>query len=399
VRIAIFDYQVKRTNPIGGCHLRMLRSLAYEHDFTVFSVAFDNPCPERITWVRVPAPARPLALLFLAYHVLAPVSYWLHRRKTGRRFDLVQTVESNLSFGTIAYTHFCHASYLKNHWSKTRTAGIRGWLRWLDHRLHALLERRVYDSVQQIVAPSKGLADELRNEFPSAASKVRVLPNAVDVGPLQRPSSFMREQFRSELGIAASDVVFVFAALGHFERKGLPLLLEALARVESTAAKLLVVGGTADLIDSYRVKISALGLLHRVIFVGMQSDVRPYLWGSDAFAFASTYETFSLVAFEAAAASLPLITPRLHGVEEIATDGQTGYIVNRTVEDFAAALTRFVALPAPQRFEMGSRARAAAMAYDEERFVANWRGFYNEWMAGTRAGIRTAPAHCVETLS
>ena len=128
----------------------------------------------------------------------------------------------------------------------------------------------------------------------------------------------------------------------------------------------------------------------------MQSDVRPYLWASDAFAFASTYETFSLVAFEAAAASLPLLTPRLHGIEEIAADGETGYIVNRTVEDFAAALKRFVQLPAQKRLEMGKRARAAALTYDEERFVANWRGFYSSWLSGTAwTGVRESSAQSV----
>jgi glycosyltransferase involved in cell wall biosynthesis len=159
-----------------------------------------------------------------------------------------------------------------------------------------------------------------------------------------------------------------------------------------------VVGGTPDLIESYRAKISDLGVTRRVLLVGMQSDVRPYLWASDAFAFASTYETFSLVAFEAAAASLPLLTPRLHGIEEIAVDGETGYIVNRTVEDFAAALGRFVALPEQRRIEMGKRARTAAMAYDEERFVANWRGFYKDWMAdASSTGVPEALKQPVET--
>src|ERR1700712_2187568 len=135
MRIAVFDYQVIRSNPIGGCHLRMLRALAQEHDFTVFSVAFENPCPEKITWVRVPVPLRPLALLFIAYHLMAPVVYWLYRLRTGVRFDLVQMVESNLSFGTISYTHFCHTSFLKNQWKETQASGLRGALRWLDHRL------------------------------------------------------------------------------------------------------------------------------------------------------------------------------------------------------------------------------------------------------------------------
>jgi glycosyltransferase involved in cell wall biosynthesis len=200
----------------------------------------------------------------------------------------------------------------------------------------------------------------LAKEFPAVSNKVRVLPNAIDVNALERPPSFNRDEFRAALGIAPSDVVFVFAALGHFERKGLPLLMEALAQLESKSAKLLVVGGTDDLVEKYRSRAEAFHLSGRFFFAGMQSDVRPYLWAADAFALASTYETFSLVAFEAAAASLPLITPKLHGIEEIVRDGETGYIVTRSVEDLAFALSRFVELPPAQRAEMGNRARLAA---------------------------------------
>ena len=183
------------------------------------------------------------------------------------------------------------------------------------------------------------------------------------------------------MGFGASDVVFLFAALGHFERKGLPILLEALSRVKSKSAKLLVVGGTKDLIESYRSRAQDLVLTDRVLFSGTQSDIRPYLWAADGFALASSYETFSLVAFEAAAASLPLITPLLHGIEEIVRDQETGFVVNRTAEDFAAALTRFIELPAEERIQMGERARSAATRYDEEHFIANWRSFYAGWMS------------------
>lgn len=388
-----------RNNPIGGCHLRLLRALAAEHEFTVFAVEFQNPCPERIKWVQIPAPLRPLPLLFLVYHFLAPIIYLLHRLKTHERFHVVQMVESNLSFGTIAYTHFCHTSYLKNHWRETQASGLRGFSRWLDHRLHAFLERRIYGIAKQILVPSQGLARELIKEFPLTPAKVRVLPNAVDVEALMPPSSFDRNGFRAKLGITPSDVVFVFAALGHFERKGLPLLMEALSRLESKRAKLLVIGGKQDLIERYRLRAEASHLGGRVFFAGMQADVRPYLWAADAFVLASTYETFSLVAFEAAAASLPLITPRLHGIEEIIRDGETGYIVARSVDEFALALRRFVELPHEQRTAMGNRARLSAAKYDEPSFVNNWRRFYSDWMAGTTVTNVPAPsAHSVGTI-
>ncbi|MGH7178375.1 MAG: hypothetical protein ACREJC_13435, partial [Tepidisphaeraceae bacterium] len=75
MRIAILDYQVRRTNPIGSCHLQMIQGLCREHDFVVFAADFENPDPGRVKFVRVPVPTRPLALLFVAYHLLVPVCY------------------------------------------------------------------------------------------------------------------------------------------------------------------------------------------------------------------------------------------------------------------------------------------------------------------------------------
>jgi glycosyltransferase involved in cell wall biosynthesis len=96
---------------------------------------------------------------------------------------------------------------------------------------------------------------------------------------------------------------------------------------------------------------------------------------------------------------LPLITPKLHGIEEIVRDGETGYIVTRSVEDLAFALSRFVELPPPQRAEMGNRARLAAVKYDEPSFVNNWRKFYSDWVAGnTLTDIPASSAHSVGTV-
>ena len=118
MRIAVFDYRVTATNPCGSCHLRMLRDLCGEHEFVVFATQFENPCPDRIEFVRVPAPRRPLGLLFVAFHILAPICYAIYRLRTRKRFDMVQMVESNLFFGDIAYAHFCHRAYLAEHRQK-----------------------------------------------------------------------------------------------------------------------------------------------------------------------------------------------------------------------------------------------------------------------------------------
>ncbi len=378
MRIAIFDHKMTRNNPIGSCHLAILRGLASEHEFTVFAVEFDNPCPEKIRFVRVPSPMRPIALLFVVYHFMAPLSYWFYRLRGGPRFDLIQALESNLTFGDLLYTHFCHRMYLKNHFSKSGAKGLRGLFRWIDHQLHALMEGFTYPRAKQVVTISRGMARELKAAFPYVDSKLTVLPNPVRLDRLKMPADFDRPAFRHGLGINDQDLVGIFVALGQFERKGLPLLLQALGAPGMERLKLLVVGGEPDLIAPYAERAAKLQLGNRVIFAGMQSDVRPYFWSSDAFTFPSLYEGFPLVALEAAASGLPIVVSQLYGVEDMLVDGESAIIVPTSVDGVKKGLERFINLSPAARIAMGQEARKAVSVYSEENFVAAWRAFYSK---------------------
>lgn len=374
--IAIFDYLVVPTNAIGNCHLQMLRQLAATYEFTVFAVRFTNPAPDRVKFVRIPAPQRPLALLFIAYHLMAPVIYMLHRLRSGARFDIVQSVESNYLFADVSYAHFCHRYYLKHHFGHWAVRDLRLLLRWLDHKLHACLEPRAFRRVRRIVVPSRGLARELSGQYAGSASAITVLSNPVDTQRMQRPAAFDRSRVRRQFGFTDSDLVLVFAALGQFERKGLPMLLEALAGGFRPELKVIVVGGEADLVRSYAHRCGRLGLLDRVKFAGMQPDVRPYLWSADAFVLPSAYEVFPLVVLEAAAAGLPVIVPRLNGVEEFLDDGRNSLMMDRSVPGVREALLRFLRLSEAQRNAMGERARTDVAAYGCDRFAQAWDDFY-----------------------
>lgn len=360
----------------------MLAGLCKDHEFTVFAVEFENPCPERIRFVRIPVPKRPLALLFVAYHLMAPLAYWIYRLRTGARFDLVQMVESNLSFGTVLYTQFCHRAYLSRHWKQAGARGLRAWLRYLDHRLHSLCEPWVFRKVERIVVPSQGLKRELEETYPIVRGKMSVIPNPVDLGRMVAPLGFDREGFRRDRGVSSEDVVLVFVALGHFERKGLALVLEALRLLADARVKLWVVGGEADLVAAWRARVQVMGLSGQVTFFGMQWDVRPFLWGADAFVFPSYYEVFPLVSLEAAAAGLPLIVTPLYGVEEFMQDGKTGFVVGRSAAGVLQGIQRFLALPPEERARLGSQARKAVARYGVEAFVQAWRAFYGSGFLG-----------------
>ncbi|MDQ6699212.1 MAG: glycosyltransferase family 4 protein [Acidobacteriota bacterium] len=373
--IALFDYHIVPTNPVGGVHLRVVRDLCHDYDFTVFAVTFENPCPERVRWVRIPAPKRPLALLFVVYFLLAPVYYWLHRLRHRARFDIVQTA-CNVAFGDVVHSQFCHRTYLKNHWNNARVPGLRGKLRWLDHTLRASLEPLLYRRARRIVVPSRGLSRELIAEFPAVEGKVTIIPNPVDGKRMHMPSDFDRAAFRATLGIGEDDIALVFVALGQFERKGLPLLLDALVMLKNLSVKLVMVGGELDLLAVYRTKMVGMGLSDQVTAVGMQRDVRPYFWAADALAFPSFYEAFSLVTLEAAAAGLPLIVPPINGVEEFIRDGENGISIPHTAAGIAGGIACFAAMPPARRNEMGRCAQKDVGRYAMPAIARLWEVLY-----------------------
>ena len=382
MRIAILYYAVVPTVPIGRWHLHILKGLCHEHEFTVFSTRFENPCPDRIRWVRIPSPTRPAALVFVAFHILAPVCYWWHCIRRGVRFDLVQFVGSDLSFGDVSSAHFCNRAYLKHHWRQSRPHGLRRFFYWLDYRLHAIAEPWVYRGVRRIAVHSRGLEEEISTEYPFARSKIRFCPSVVDVCSMHRPTDFDWANFRARLGLVPGNVALAFVALGGFERKGLPLLLEGLARINDQRLRVIVVGGPPDVVSHYRSRAASLGLDGRVAFVGKQDDVRPYLWASDAFVFPSQYEAFPAACLEAAAAGLALIVPPLNGVEEFLVDGQNGFLVERSPEGLCRGFTRFLEMSPEDRQAMGRYAQECASQYSVEGFTDAWRLFYREFAEG-----------------
>jgi glycosyltransferase involved in cell wall biosynthesis len=373
-KIAIFDYSVRPDSAMGGCHLCMLAGLADKYDFTVFAVEFENPAPSRIKFVRIPAFTRPTILLSVMFHVLAPLYYVMYRLKNWVRFDLVERMEVFTFLGSVAYIHFCHRAYLSKHWSSSRQPGLRGLLLSLDHVIRAyVLEPILYRFARTLVVPSRGLARELVEAYPFAAGKVHLLPNSVDYLRLSNPKeAFDRDVFRRELEFSPSDLVLVFIALGQFERKGLNLLLEAVAQLKSSEIKVLVVGGSEHWMDYYGARAEELKIRQHVKFVGMQRDVAPFLWSSDVFCMPSLYETFLLVAIESAAAGLPLLVTRLNGVEDYIIDRENGILLERNTESIVAAIKHLLAIGREGQRDLGKAAQRAAAQYTREAFVDNW---------------------------
>ncbi|MEC5384394.1 glycosyltransferase family 4 protein [Uliginosibacterium sp. H3] len=377
-RLAVIEMAVGRNTPAGSCVLAEVKGLTDMFDVVVFSDVCDVAGEPGVTWIRVPLPARPNVLRYLAFHINAPLRFLLWRLSGGVA-DRIQATQGQLPGADVVYAHFCHAAYLKGAWAASTVTGPRRWARWVTHRWSAWFEARAVSRAEIIVVPSHGLQREMTGEYPDIASRFVCISNPVDLERFARPPDFDRHTARRALGIAEDDIVLSFMALGDFERKGLGLLIEALGGVTSEvqqSVKFVVIGGQGSEISEYQAFAESFGLAGQLIFVGMQSDVCPYLWLSDAFAFPSAYEIFSLAILQAAAAGLPvLVSARLYGAEEFVVDGVNGWVAERNVEAVRDGLLRILN-DQPRFGEMAGAASNSVAQYSQEAFQSRWRAFY-----------------------
>ena len=250
---------------------------------------------------------------------------------------------------------------------------MRRTSRLLTHTWGCITEQIAFRSARMIVVPSEGLARELKASYPDlVADKIQLIPNPVNIALYSRAVDFAKGSTRAELGFNSQDLLLCFCALGNFERKGLRLILEALAAHNSVGTSLLVVGGSPGEIREHEKMCIKLGVGGLVRFVGLKRDIRPYLWASDAFIFPSVYEVFPLVCLQAAAAGLPLIATRVYGVEEFMVDGQTGWIVDRDPSSIRAAIQEADA-DRKKTERMGRQALERVRMYGEDEFRLRWK--------------------------
>ncbi len=164
---------------------------------------------------------------------------------------------------------------------------------------------------------------------------------------------------------------------GEWEGKGLRLAIEAIAR--SPRWRLVVVGRG----DVERAETLArdLGARDRVRFNGPLVDIAPVYRAADAFLLPTSYETFSLVTYEAAASGLPLLVPRVSGVEDLLEHGRNGWFIPREPGGIAERLDT-LADSRELRERFGRAAREASLGFSWETMVDAYAAVYEELASG-----------------
>ena len=339
------------------------------HEVTVVAGACALGTRPGLRWVRVPGPRRPFSLWYAWFFLLGTIA--VSRRRKG----LVHTTGAIvLNRADVSTVHFCHrAFHSRRPETRARTRSMPYLLNaWVSSHLSRAAEGLCYRPrmTQRLVAVSDGVAQELRDCFPSMAGRVEVIPNGVDHAAFA-PNESERNRLRAAWGIGGEELVALFVG-GDWERKGLRYAIEAVAKAPGWH---LVVVGDGDA-EGYRALAERVGAGSRVRFEGVAEDTAPYYAAADSFVLPTAYETFSLVTFEAAAAGLPLLVSRVSGVDEILVQGRNGHYIDRDGDVIAESLNT-LSRDSGLRRAMGEAARADSARFDWSRAVEAYRALYD----------------------
>ena len=273
-----------------------------------------------------------------------------------RQFDLVQSHERIACCDIYRAGDGVHAQWLEN---RRRVLGAWGRLAVAMNPYHAYVlaaERRLFSSprLRAVICNSRMVAAEIGRRFAVAQDKLHVIYNGVD---LEAFHPRLREQhcavLRAGLGIAKTALVYLLVGSG-FERKGVPQLLDAFARLRNPQARLLVVGADRQT-GVLRRRARALGVGDRVVFAGPQRDMQPWYGAADCFVLPTLYDPFPNAALEAMASALPVITSSSCGAAEFVAEGHNGYVCDAM--DVAALADRMGKIDSATARTMGARAR------------------------------------------
>jgi glycosyltransferase involved in cell wall biosynthesis len=349
--VVLIAHDVDERGGMEHALTELVRRLAEDHDVTVVSRALAPELRGLVTWRRVRVIPRPFVLTFVSFAVAGTVATL--RAGRGVRVAAGAIVLCRVD---VSLVHFCHAAYRRVAATLGRTQGspLQRAYNAVRRRLAYGLERRSFrpGRVRTLVAVSEGLGRELRELYPGPA--VVVAPNGVEPHAV---AAAERARVRAEVGTAETAIVALFVG-GDWPRKGLDVAVEAVGAARADVE--LWVAGTGDA-ERFR---DAAG---RVRFLGRRDDVDRLLAAADLFVFPTRYETFSLVVHEAAAAGLPVIATRVHGVADLLAGDAAGRLVERSAGAVAAALDELAGDP-ELRARLGAegRRRVAALTWDAQ---------------------------------
>ena len=240
-----------------------------------------------------------------------------------------------------------------------------------DKSFKSVIEFAINNS-DAVTAVSKSLKKETLSSF-NIKKEIQVIPNFID-------SNLYKYEIDEDLRRSfVSKQEKLIIHISNFRKvKRVQDVLKVFAKIrEKIPSKLLLIGDGPERLEMEQL-CRNLNLCESIRFIGKLKAVEKILSVSDLFLLPSATESFGLVALEAMASKVPVISSNSGGLPEVNIDGKTGFLLD--VKDVNAMAEKAIYLLKNQELleEIKQNAYVHAMGFDLPNILPLYEKIYEE---------------------
>ena len=240
-----------------------------------------------------------------------------------------------------------------------------------DKSFKSVIEFAINNS-DAVTAVSQSLKKETLSSF-NINKEIQVVPNFID-------SNLYKYKIDEDLrrSFVSKEEKLIIHISNFRKVKRVQDVLKVFAKIrEKIPSKLLLIGDGPERLEMEQL-CRNLNLCESIRFIGKLKAVEKILSVSDLFLLPSATESFGLVALEAMASKVPVISSNSGGLPEVNIDGETGFLLD--VKDVNAMAEKAIYLLKNQELleEFKQNAYVHAMGFDLPNILPLYEKIYEE---------------------
>jgi len=239
----------------------------------------------------------------------------------------------------------------------------------LVNLINSQFEKNIFKKSKAVIAVSDYIKKEIMNYYDLQSNKVITIHNGID---LKEFNDVRIIGLKDKLGV--SNIILFMG--GYSKRKGIHILLKALAKIKEKDWALIIVG-SGDLKSKKEIidLIYSLNIKNKIInFSNISRELlKSILFEADIFVHPALYEPFGIAVLEAMATGKAIIATRVGGIPEILANA--GVIIGVSSEELRKALEMLIS-----DIELGKKYSKLAK---ERAKIFNWANIaekYNSYL-------------------
>ena len=172
-----------------------------------------------------------------------------------------------------------------------------------------------------VTSVSQSLKDDTLKLF-NIKNEIQVIPNFIELDQIQK-----EDKTPCQRSVMANADERIITHISNFRKvKRIPDIIKIFFAIQKEIPSKLMMVGDGPEKEKAEYLCQELGILDKVIFFGNSNEIDKILCQTDLFLLPSKTESFGLVALEAMAFGVPVISSNAGGLPEVNIDGFSGYL-------------------------------------------------------------------------